>query len=277
MTGEATGAGDRLRGLAGGPVQAAISLGSGLSPVARHLGLHVLATFAELGLHSAGVAGHTGQVSAGRIGDSLVVAFEGRLHLYEGYSLWDATAWVRLAHAAGARQFVLTNAAGGLNPGFAAGDIMLITDQLSLPGLVGYTGAAGTGSERYPWPRFLGHDNLYDPGMAAAVRLAAIRLQQPLREGVYCMVHGPSYESPAERRFLRALGADAVGMSTAPEATTAFGLGGSVLGLSVITNVADAPEPPTHEEVTRMSLESSQKLAALLRESIPLLPPPKGG
>lgn len=272
MSRGATGAGERLRDLAGGAVQVAVSLGSGLAPVARHLGLQAVATFAELGLHAAGVAGHTGQVSAGRVGGALVVAFEGRLHLYEGHSLWDATAWVRLAHAAGARRFVLTNAAGGLNPGLSPGDIMLIADQISLPGLVGYPGAAGTGPERYPWPRFLGHDNLYDKDMAAAVRQAAIRLQQPLEEGVYCMVHGPSYESPAERRFLTALGADAVGMSTAPEATAAFGLGGRVLGLSVITNVADAPEPPTHEEVTRMSLESSEKLAALLREAIPTLP-----
>jgi len=265
-------ASSRLAALAGGEAQVAISLGSGLAPVARHLGLEVVASFADLGLHGAGVSGHSGNVSVGRVGDRRVIAFEGRLHLYEGHSLWDATAWVHLAHEAGVRRFVVTNAAGGLAPDLSAGDIMLITDQISLPGLLGYPGAGAPGPERYPWPRFLGHDGLYDPALAQTVRDSAQRLKLTLREGVYCMVHGPSYESPAERSFLRTLGADAVGMSTAPEATAAFGLGGRVLGLSAITNVAAAPEPPTHEEVTRMSLAVSERMAALLRESIPRLP-----
>jgi purine-nucleoside phosphorylase len=200
-----------------------------------------------------------------------VVAFEGRLHLYEGHALTAATAWVRLARAAGAHTFVLTNAAGGLSPGMRPGDIMLITDHISLPGLTGYPAVASAVPGDYPWPRFTGQDGLYHPGLSEAARRAARQLGAPLAEGVYAMVHGPAYETPAERRALHRLGADAVGMSTAPEALAAFAGGGRVLAFSVITNVAEAAEPPTHEEVTRVSLAASQRLAELLRALLPAL------
>lgn len=146
---------------------------------------------------------------------------------------------------------------------------MLVTDHISLPGLVGYP--VGPGTPDYPWPRFMGQDRLYDAGLAEAVRQAALGLGLPLAEGVYAMVHGPAYETPAERLALVRLGADAVGMSTAPEALAAFAIGGRVLALSVITNVAHAPAPPTHEEVTRVSQAASEKLAALLRAVMPSL------
>ncbi len=255
---------DELCARLGGRPRAAISLGSGLAAVARHLGLEPAATYDELGLAPAGVPGHIGQVSGGVVAGVPVLAFEGRLHLYEGHSLETVTAWVRTAIAAGVTETILTNAGGGLSPGLTPGDIMLITDHISLPGLAGYPAPAGAPA-KYPWPYFIPQDGLYDAALAEATRKASEEAGIRLREGVYVMVHGPMYETPAERRALHRLGADVVGMSTVPEAQAAFASGAKVLALSVITNVADAAVPPTHEEVVEVGAAAVARLADLLR------------
>lgn len=257
-----------LRRLLGAAPDWALVFGSGLAGAARGMGLQPLAHFAEVGLPAPGVHGHSGTVSGGRLSDSVVLAFEGRAHLYEGHNLEAVTRAVRLAVAAGARRLVLTNAAGGLAPGLAARHLMLARDHISLPGLLGYAGAEDAAAGRYPWPRFLSQDEVYDAGLAREAQRAAADLGIALREGTYGMVWGPLYESPAERTLLSRLGADAVGMSSVPEAVMARALGARVLMLSVITNAATDVEPPSHEEVTRQSLEASDALARLLRRLI---------
>lgn len=250
-----------LQRLAGGVPDWALFLGSGLSPVAALLDLRDAASFADLGLPSPGVAGHAGRVYRGEVAGRLVVAFAGRVHLYEGHTLEEITRAVRLAATAGTPRMLMANAAGGLAPDLRVGDFLLLRDHVSLPGLSGYpaTGPAGL----QPWPRFVNQDAVYDRPLTDAAAQAAAALGLRSREGVYAMVGGPQYESPAERELLLRLGADAVGMSTAPEALAAHAAGVRVLGLSVITNTAAQVEPPAHEEVARASAAACAGLASL--------------
>ncbi|MHB0876946.1 MAG: purine-nucleoside phosphorylase [Anaerolineae bacterium] len=248
--------------LSGTEPEWALFLGSGLSSVAGLLGLADAASFADVGLPAPGVAGHAGRLHVGDVAGRRVVAFAGRLHLYEGHTLEAVTRAVRLAAAAGSRRALIANAAGGLAPDLVVGDFLLISDHISLPGLCGYPGTGPAGSQ--PWPRFVSQDGTYDERLLAAAARAGAVLQRPPRAGVYAMVGGPQYESPAERSFLHRLGADAVGMSTAPEALAAHAVGMRVLGLSVITNTAAQVAPPTHEEVARVSAVASASLAAFV-------------
>jgi purine-nucleoside phosphorylase len=250
-----------LRSLLGGRPDVAIILGSGLSAVSQHLGLTTLAAYADLRLPQPTVVGHAGRVAGGSLSGVRVLAFEGRAHLYEGNTLEASTRAVRLALAAGVRVIILTNAAGGLAARLGVGDIMALTDHVSLPGLCGYAPAATESG--YPWPLFVDQDEIYDEGLRLAGRDAAERLGFVLHEGVYAMVWGPVYESPAERRLLSLLGGDAVGMSTVPEAVAAHAGGAKVLALSVITNVAAASVPTTHSEVTRVTALAARRIADL--------------
>lgn len=254
----------RLRMLLDGIPDAAIFLGSGLAAVARCLGLAPLASYQELGLPTPGISGHIGQVSAGTVAGRLLLAFEGRSHLYEGLTLEAVTRGIRLALAADVKRIVLTNAAGGLSAELNVGDLMLIRDHISIPGLCGYSMATDAASGTYPWPRFLNQDNIYDPSLAALAGHAAREAGLHLHPGIYAMVWGPHYETPAERRLLERLGADAVGMSTVPEAIVAHAASASVLALSVITNTATSPVPPSHEEVARASAGVCEQVATLL-------------
>jgi purine-nucleoside phosphorylase len=173
----------------------------------------------------------------------------------------EVTAYVRLLADAGVRMLVLTNAAGGLNPEFQVGDLMVIADHINMPGLAGQHPLRGGA-------HFLDSTNIYAPSLRALAHRAAASAGFVLREGVYAMVGGPSYETPAEQRLLRALGADAVGMSTVPEALVARYRGMEVLAFSSITNVVGAASV-SHTEVLTAGARVAQRLAAILRVLLP--------
>jgi purine-nucleoside phosphorylase len=251
-----------IRSLAGGPLDLAVVLGSGLAPAlagcfdAREL------AYAELpGMPRLQIAGHPGRLFTGTWHGKRVALFAGRVHLYQGYSAGDVVFGVRLAARAGAKCIVLTNAAGALSPEFAAGEIMLIADHLN------FTGAsplAGGGEQ------FVDMRDAYSPRLRRLAAQAGESSGTALREGIYAGVLGPEYETPAYARFLRAAGADAVGMSTVLETTAARALGLEVLGLSALTNAAGL-ETTSHEDVLRRSGEAGAGLAAILDCAVPLI------
>ena len=196
------------------------------------------------------LAGHPGFARIGTWAGANVIAFAGRAHLYQGFSASEVTYFVRLAAALGARTLVLTNAAGGLNERFSPGDLMLISDQLNLTGAF----AECSGS-----PPFVDTVDAYNPRLRALARETAG--SRKLHEGVYAGVRGPAFETPAEARALRLLGADAVGMSTVLETLAARALGLDVLGISLISNLVGPARHVSHTEVLATSREASERLA----------------
>jgi purine-nucleoside phosphorylase len=213
------------------------------------------------------VAGHAGELVAGLVGGRPVLILAGRVHAYEGFSHRDVTILLRAVFRVGIETVVLTNAAGGLNPDYEPGDLMLMSDHINLSGdnpLFGpNVDALG--------PRFPALTDAYDPELAAKARAAAERTGIPLREGVYVMLAGPSYETRAELRMLRGLGADAVGMSTVLEVIVARHAGVRVLAISLITNKAtpDVEVGATHEEVIEVGRIGAARLATLLGSLLP--------
>lgn len=254
----------------------AVIAGSGLSGMADRLGDAVRLPFAEIpGWPPSTVAGHAGSLVLGRLATRGVAIAAGRAHLYEGYSPRQATFNVRVLAALGARAVIVTNAAGGLNPSYRPGDLMVITDHLFLPGLAGHSPLAGPNDDD-AGPRFPGMVGAYDPELQARARGAAEAAGFAVHLGVYAMVGGPSFETPAEARFLRAIGADAVGMSTAPEVVVARHAGLRVLGLSLITNRVrlDPPAPgeviaeDLHEDVMATGAAAAPRLAAVVESLV---------
>ena len=217
----------------------------------------------------AAVEGHAGELVAGTVNGTPVLILSGRAHPYEGYSHREATLLLRAVLALGPRTLVVTNAAGGLNPAFDPGDVMLITDHLNL---AGDNPLLGPNLDRFG-PRFPPMTDAYDPRLRAAALDAARRTGTGLREGVYVMLSGPSYETRAEMRMLRGLGADAVGMSTAHETIVARHASVDVLGFSLITNKAtdDVEAGATHEEVIEVGRIGAARLVALLGDLLPRL------
>jgi purine-nucleoside phosphorylase len=214
-----------------------------------------------------GVAGHAGELVAGMVGGRPVLVLSGRVHAYEGYAHREVTILLRAAFQVGLTMVVLTNAAGGLNPDFEPGDLMLVTDHINLSGdnpLYGpNVDALG--------PRFPALTDAYDPDLADRARAAAQRTGVQLHDGVYVMLAGPSYETRAELRMLRGLGADAVGMSTVLEVIVARHAGVRVLAISLITNKA-TPEVEigaTHQEVIEMGKVGGARLVTLLGDLLP--------
>lgn len=208
------------------------------------------------------VTGHRGRLLLGRLKGQTLMVFQGRFHLYEGYHPREVVFPVRLMQALGAGTFIVTNAAGGLDPAFRAGDLMLIRDHINLTGenpLVGPNEPA--------WGiRFPDMSRVYDSGLADLTRAAAESLGMPLQGGVYAGLKGPSLETPAEIRFLATIGADAVGLSTVMEVIAAVHAGMRILGLSVITNVnhPDRPVPATLEEIIAAADRAAPRLARLI-------------
>lgn len=217
----------------------------------------------------AGVEGHAGQLVAGSVGGVPVVVLSGRAHPYEGYSQREATLLLRAVLALGPRTAVLTNAAGGLDPAFDPGDVMLLTDHLNLSG---DNPLIGPNLERFG-ARFPALTDAYDPALQAEALASSERTGVPLRQGVYVMLSGPSYETRAEMRMLRGLGGDAVGMSTAHEAIVARHAGVRVLAFSLITNKAteDVEVGATHDEVIEMGRLGADRLVTLLGDLLPRL------
>ena len=245
-------------------------LGSGLGGVVDLLDpeprLHI--PYGEIpGIPVSTVPGHAGELVAGLVDGKPVLVLAGRVHAYEGYRHRDVTVLIRATFLAGIRTIVLTNAAGGMNPDFVPGDLMLVTDHINLSGdnpLFGpNVDALG--------PRFPALTDAYDQDLQARARAAAERTGVGLREGVYIMLSGPSFETRAELRMLRGLGADAVGMSTGLEVIVARHAGVRVLAFSLITNKAtpDVETEATHEEVLEMAKVGAARLVTLLGTLLP--------
>ncbi|MBL8919426.1 MAG: purine-nucleoside phosphorylase [Myxococcaceae bacterium] len=225
-------------------------LGSGLGAFADSLTKSVSIPYADLpDFPRSSVAGHAGKLVLGfHEGTLPVVTMQGRVHSYEGYAPWQVGFPARVLCRLGIKALVVTNAAGGINTGFAVGDLMAITDHLNLSGSNPLVGP----NDEVLGPRFPDMSHAYDPGFLDLLRAAAKAEQVPLREGVYVSLSGPSYETPAEIRMLRTLGADAVGMSTVPEVIVAAHMGVKVTGISCITNLAAglSKQKLSHAEVS---------------------------
>ena len=236
-----------------------IVAGSGLGNLADGLGDAQTIPFADIpGFPRATVEGHKGEFCFGTLKGKPVCIARGRVHFYEGYTMQQVTYYVRVLRALGVETLLLTNAAGGLNPAFAPGDIMLISDHINLVGMVGFNPLYGPNEPAWG-PRFPSMNPAYDPALRAMARAVADSLHIALREGIYAVVAGPSFETAAELRMLRMLGGDAVGMSTAGETIAAVHCGMKVLGLSLISNLATgepASERFTAEELHHEVLDA---------------------
>lgn len=207
------------------------------------------------------VAGHAGNLVVGLSGGKRVAAMQGRFHLYEGYTVQEVVFGVRLLSSIGAKTLVVTNAAGAISDDLAPGDLMAIVDQLNL------TGHSLTGRPETNQTRFVDMTEAFSTDLIAVADAAAKNTGVTLRRGVYAGLLGPAYETPAEVRMLRALGADAVGMSTVLEVIAARQLGMRVLGMSCISNLGAGmgTEPPSHEEVTATAARVRPQFEALLK------------
>ncbi len=251
--------------------QVAIVLGSGLGGFVSEVQDADVIPYSDIPeFPQCTVEGHMGRLIIGRLEGACVAVMQGRAHYYEGYSMQQITFPVRTFQQMGIGTLIVTNAAGGLNPEYRAGDLMLIADHINLVGMAGLNPLRGPNDPELG-PRFPDMSRAYDPELRAIARRVAAREGIPLREGVYIMLAGPSFETPADVRFLRAIGADAVGMSTVPEVTVARHGGTRVLGISGIANTL-SPDPAatghndtTHEEVLAAGQVLAPRLAALVR------------
>lgn len=246
----------------------AIILGSGLGDIATELRDVTAIPYTEIPhfAHST-VPGHAGRLLLGMLGGVPAVVMQGRFHFYEGYSLQAITLPVRVMRMLGAHTLIVTNAAGGMNAAYRPGDFMLIRDHINIPGLAGANPLIGPNDQRLG-ERFPPLAGAYDPALRALARsIAATQPGTTLHEGVYVMVAGPSYETGAELKFLHAIGADAVGMSTVPEVVVARHMHMRVLGLSLITNSAtgEETEEVNHAEVLAVAGAARLRFAALVR------------
>jgi purine-nucleoside phosphorylase len=242
----------------------AIILGTGLGRLAAEVDANAVIDYADIpGFPLSTVESHSGRLLCGTLGGKTVVAMQGRFHRYEGYSMQQVTFPVRVMRALGAETLVVSNACGGLNPLWAAGDLMLIADHINL---LGDSPLIGPNDDRVG-PRFPDLSAPYDASLRDAARRVAADRKITLREGVYVAVTGPNLETRAEYRFLRAIGADVVGMSTVPEVLVAIHSGMRVLGLSIITDMClpDALEPATVERIIAVANKAEPKLTELVR------------
>lgn len=241
-------------------------LGSGLNALADEIAYADVIAYRDIpGFPVSTVEGHTGELVIGTLSGKTVMAMRGRAHYYEGYSMHQVTLPIRALRALGVETLIVTNAAGGVNASFRAGDLMLITDHINLVGMAGLNPLRGPNDESLG-PRFLDMSRAYDPALCDLTRAVAKELGVALREGVYIMLAGPSFESPADVRFIRMIGADAVGMSTVPEVIVARHSGMRVLGISLISNsLAAGHAKVSHAEVLAAGKNTVPKLAALVK------------
>lgn len=232
-----------------GPVpEVAVVLGSGLGDFATGLTDSVVLPYGEIPHWPVSkVVGHAGRLVVGGVSGKRVIALSGRSHVYEGYPMEIVTFATRVLGHLGVKTLILTNAAGGINLKFSSGALMIMSDHINL---MGTNPLVGPNDERFG-VRFPDMSDLYSKRLRGLAREVALEMNLPIEEGVYVAVHGPSYETPAEIRAFRTMGADAVGMSTAPEAIVARHMGVEVLGLSCITNMAAGvlPQALVHQEV----------------------------
>jgi purine-nucleoside phosphorylase len=257
-------AAEAVRAQAPGPeAEVALILGTGLGGLASAIDVQARVPYAAIpGFPLSTVESHAGRLLRGRLGGRPVVAMEGRFHRYEGYSLEDVAFPVRVMHALGAKVLLVSNACGGMDPHWQAGDLVLISDHLNL---LGGNPLVGPNDESLG-PRFPDMSTAYDPGLRGFARETAAAYGLVLREGIYAAVAGPCLESPAEYRMLRTMGADAVGMSTVPEVIVARHEGLRVVGISVVTDMCllDSLEPVALERILAVARAAEPALARLV-------------
>lgn len=247
--------------------QIGLILGSGLGGLVETVDDRVEVSTTELpGWPHSTVEGHAGKLVFGRLEGKQVMIMQGRVHYYEGYPMPRIGLPVRVMQRLGVEILVVTNAAGGVNPEFIPGDLMLITDHINLIGMAGHSPLNGPNLDEFG-PRFPDMSQVYDRDLCELAREVALKESIGLREGIYICLAGPAFETPADLRFLRMVGVDAVGMSTVPEATVARHGGIRVLGVSGISNKAnlDGNTVTSHEEVLEAGTVIVPKLISLVR------------
>jgi purine-nucleoside phosphorylase len=250
------------------PPRVAVVLGSGLGAFADELSGRVEIPYSDIPHWPVSTAiGHAGKLVLGCLGDLRVAVMSGRVHLYEGYTPFQVTFGVRVLAKLGVRTVVFTNAAGGINPAFGRGGLVLVSDHINLQGSNPLVGP----NDDSLGPRFPDMSDVYSAELRSRARKVAASLGIPLAEGVYAALLGPSYETPAEIRYLRAIGADLVGMSTVPEAIAANHMGVRALAISCVTNMAAGilPQKITHAEVLETGAQVRSTLVALLKALLP--------
>ena len=264
---EVSRAAEYLKNRAAGKADIAVILGSGLGALADSMEEKESIPYSDIPFFPrSDVAGHANRLLFGRIGNSRVAAMQGRFHFYEGFTMKQVAFPVFVLKQLGVGALIVTNACGGINESFAPGDLMLIADHINL---TGSNPLIGPNDDRFG-PRFPDMSQIYTRRLRDHALKTAERLAIPLRQGVYALFPGPCYETAAEIRAFRALGADAIGMSTVPEATAARYLGMDVLGIACITNMATgiAKKAHSHQEVLAVAEQSSARFSRLLREII---------
>jgi purine-nucleoside phosphorylase len=248
-----------------------VVLGSGLGEFAGELTERMDIPYRDVpGLPGSAAVGHAGKLIVGKLGDLGVAVMAGRAHLYEGYSPAQVTYGVRVLHSIGVRSMVFTNAAGGINLTLERGSLVLISDHINLQGSNPLVGP----NDDSLGPRFPDMSEAYSRKYRETAKAVAVELCIPITEGVYAAMLGPSYETPAEIRYLRAIGADVVGMSTVPEVIAANHMGMKVLGISCVTNMAAGIVPEqkiTHEEVLETGGMVRETLVRFLKALLPRL------
>jgi purine-nucleoside phosphorylase len=252
-----------IRGWTAGVPDVAIVLGSGLGDFAASIADATALNYTDIPHWPAStVVGHAGRLVIGTLGGKRVAALAGRAHFYEGHPLRTVTFATRVIATLGVRTLILTNAAGGINLTFTPGTLMVMDDHINL---MGSNPLVGANDERFG-PRFPDMSEVYSTRLRALAADVARAQGLALAHGIYAALHGPSYETPAEIRFLRTIGADAVGMSTAPEAIVARHMGVDVLGISCITNMAAGvlPQPLVHDEVMEVARRVRAEFCRLL-------------
>jgi len=246
-----------------------IVLGSGLSALADSLDDATVIPYGDIpGFARSTVHGHRGELALGHMRGQPVVVQRGRFHFYEGYSMQQVTFPIRVMHALGCEIVILTNAAGGLRPDWPVGDLMRITDHIFVPGMAGHHPLRGPNDDRLG-PRFPPMLDAYDAALGRLAHAVAQEHGTTLRDGVYVMLAGPTFETAGELRMCRTIGADAVGMSTAPEVVVARHMGMRVLAISLITNQAlpDGSQA-NHAEVLEAGEQARPRFGALLQEIV---------
>lgn len=244
-------------------------LGSGLGPLADSIDSPDIIPYTDLpNWPVSTVVGHSGRLVIGQLEGNDVLVMQGRAHFYEGYSMAQVTFPIRVMSQLGINTLIVTNAAGGVDPSYKPGDLMLIQDHINLPGLAGHNPLMGPNDETIG-PRFPNMSSAYDRNLRKLARDVAQQENIELHEGVYVFLSGPTFETPAEIRMLRAWGANATGMSTAPEVVVAVHAGMRVLGISGISNSCisdpDTDAITNHEEVLEAGQVIVPKLITLLR------------
>jgi purine-nucleoside phosphorylase len=245
-------------------------LGSGLGAFADELDRRTDIPYADIpGWPHSTAVGHAGTLVIGKLGTLDVAVMAGRAHLYEGYGMQQVTYGVRVLHSIGARSMVFTNAAGGINLALERGGLVLISDHINLQGANPLVGP----NDDSLGPRFPDMSEAYSRVYRDTAKRVATELHIPITEGVYAAMLGPSYETPAEIRYLRAIGADVVGMSTVPEVIVANHMGMKVLGISCVTNMAAGilPQKINHEEVLETGAMVRDTLVKFLKALLPRL------